>query len=224
MLRRLTFALVLLHVVARPVFSAESDTTSLRVVDLRCEYLTDPLGIDDVQPRLSWKLAAAQKDVRGKSQSAYHVLVASKRSLLDQNQGDLWDTGKIISDQSHLVRYGGKRLRARMVCWWKVRVWDESGKATTWSPTGHWSMGVLTPEEWEDAQWIGLDEDDDPGVETTDIRQANWLWYPEGNATVDAPVATRYFRRRIVLPGDRRITNAWCFFAGDDRPTPGRSQ
>jgi len=217
--RCLTFAFVLLHVVARPVFSAEPDAAPLHVVDLRCEYLTDPLGIDDVKPRLSWKLAATREDVRGKSQSAYRVLVASKRSLLDQNQGDLWDSGQVASDQSHLVRYEGKPLRSRMYCWWKVRVWDENRKATAWSPVAHWSMGLLTTEAWHNALWIGLNEKDDPGVETTDIGQANWLWYPEGKATVDAPVATRYFRRRIVLPDDRRIANAWCFFAGDDAVT-----
>lgn len=51
---------------------------------------------------------------------------------------------------------------------------------------------------------------------TSDLRDAHWLWYPEGNAAADAPIESRYFRRRFVIPGDRRISMAVCFFAGDD--------
>jgi alpha-L-rhamnosidase len=195
---------------------AMSASADLQVTDLRCEYLMDPLGIDVARPRLSWKLVAAGEKVRGKSQSAYQVLVASNRSLLSKNEGDLWDSGKVGSGRSHLVQYNGIPLSSRNDCWWKVRIWDENGKTTAWSPAAHWSMGLLTEEAWHEAQWIGMHEKEGPDIETTDIRRAKWLWYPEGNASVDAPVATRYFRRRIVLPEDRRISKAWCFFAGDD--------
>jgi len=58
--------------------------------------------------------------------------------------------------------------------------------------------------------------DKDSLADTDDLRRAHWLWYPEGNAAVDAPIETRYFRRRIVVPEDRRVTKALCFFAGDD--------
>ena len=54
-------------------------------------------------------------------------------------------------------------------------------------------------------------------VSTSDLRNAHWLWYPEGNAAVDAPIASRYFRHRLIVPEDRRVTKAWCLFAGDDR-------
>ncbi|MHC4876628.1 MAG: DUF1553 domain-containing protein [Planctomycetota bacterium] len=61
--------------------------------------------------------------------------------------------------------------------------------------------------------------DSESTADTSDLRNAHWLWYPEGNATVDAPIETRYFRRRIVIPEDRRVTQAVCFFAGDDSVT-----
>lgn len=57
---------------------------------------------------------------------------------------------------------------------------------------------------------------DQSTADTGDLRQASWLWYPEGNAAADAPIETRYFRRRVVVPDDRLVTKAWCFFAGDD--------
>ncbi|MCP4174041.1 MAG: hypothetical protein GY758_25090, partial [Fuerstiella sp.] len=200
-----------------PLAIAQGNTPGgLTATDLCCEHLVDPLGIDDLQPRLSWKLSATDEPQRGQSQSGYHVLVARSRSLLQQNQGDLWDSGRVTSDKSHLVAYAGKPLASRMECWWKVRVWNERGIPSEWSESAHWSMGLLTPTAWQNAKWIGLDQADDPGTEITDIKAASWLWYPEGNAAFDAPVETRYFRRAIVVPTDRRITRALGFCAGDD--------
>ena len=68
--------------------------------DLRCDYLVNPLGIDNVHPALSWKLASTAAGRRGLGQSAYQVLVASERSLLDQDHPDLWDSGRVESQQS----------------------------------------------------------------------------------------------------------------------------
>ena len=49
-------------------------TIDVRVDNLRCESLVDPLGIDVAQPRLGWQLRSQQ---RGQRQTAYQVLVAS---------------------------------------------------------------------------------------------------------------------------------------------------
>lgn len=120
---------------------------------LRCEYLINPLGIDAAKPRLSW---IVESDRRGWMQSAYHVLVATSPSLLEPGKADLWDSGKVASDQSTQVACAGKPLASRMRCWWKVQVWDETGKPLGWSETASWSMGLLKPEDWT-AQWIGAD-------------------------------------------------------------------
>ena len=79
-----------------------------------------------------------------------------------------------------------------------------------------WSMGLLADADWSGAAWIGCDEAGDDGVEIADVKAAQWLWFPEGNPTHDAPVATRYFRRTLSLPGGRRVVRAVAFFAGDD--------
>ena len=92
---------------------------------LRCEYLTDPLGIDEAQPRLSWVLESAD---RGQRQTAYQVIVASSAELLDADGGDLWESGKVPSDQSIHIVYAGAALQSRRRCWWKVRVWDREGR------------------------------------------------------------------------------------------------
>ncbi len=127
-----------------------SKLAAASVADLRCEYLSNPLGIDAVQPHLSWSI---DSEVRGERQTAYQILVASEPELLKKNKGDLWDSGKVISDESVCVPYAGVPLKSRAECFWKVRVWDQAGKVSDWSPPASWTMGLLRPEDWS-AKWI----------------------------------------------------------------------
>lgn len=120
------------------------------ITKLACEYMENPLGIDETKPRLSWQL---NSDERGQKQTAFHLIVASSPGKLNNNTGDLWDSGKVKSDQSVHVEYNGKPLESGIGCYWKVRVWDENGKATNWSKPAKWSMGLLLPEDWQ-AKWI----------------------------------------------------------------------
>ena len=132
----------------------------LTLTNLRCEYRVNPLGIDIVQPRLSWVL---QSNQRGQKQMAYHVLVASSRDRLDADKADLWDGGRVSSDQSVNVVYAGKPLLSYMRCFWKVRVWDKDQKVSEWSVPAMWTMGVLEKKQWQ-GKWIGytkLSEADD---------------------------------------------------------------
>ncbi len=127
----------------------------LTVEQLRCEYLDDPLGIDTPQPRLSWVLESKQ---RAEKQTAYQVVVASSEARLKSDTGDLWDSGKVTSDQTLHVGYGGKALASCQRCYWKVRVWDKDGKASAWSRPACWEMGLLSPQDWQ-GQWIGRTTD-----------------------------------------------------------------
>ena len=166
---------------------------AVEVRDLRCEYLADPLGIDVEKPRLSWMTEVRDQtvEVRGLKQTAYQVLVASTPELLAKDKGDLWDSGKVDSDQSIQVEYGspstsllrqssgqvrpGKQLESRMQCHWKVRIWDQDGKATDWSPAAAWTMGLLKQEDWQ-AKWIcwqGADTNISPWLRTSfDLPEA----------------------------------------------------
>lgn len=129
-----------------------SCSSSIQVEDLRCEYRTAPLGIDNVSPRLSWKMLDAQ-NTRGQHQSAYQLLVASSLDNLQANEGDLWDSGKQYSNQSVNVQYQGVNLTSEQLCFWKVRVWDASGKPSVWSKPAQFSMGLLHPYDWK-GDWI----------------------------------------------------------------------
>ena len=121
--------------------------------DLRCEYLAEPVGLDVCKPRLSWKLTAASPSLRGVRQRAYQILVASSPELLAKNKGDLWDSGKISTDNSLNIPFGGKPLVSRQELFWKVRVWDGNRKRTPWSEPARWEMGLLKSEDWQ-ARWV----------------------------------------------------------------------
>ncbi len=139
-------------------FSLASESF-LHPVDLRCEYLSSPLGIDVLKPRLSWKLESSGQAERGQMQSAYQILVAGTKADLAAGRGNLWDSGRILSDRNLLIAYAGKPLSSRQVCWWKVRTWDQKGSASAWSDPAQWSMGLLQQNDWS-AKWIGINGGD----------------------------------------------------------------
>jgi alpha-L-rhamnosidase len=106
-------------------------------VHLQCEYLPDPVGIDTTRPRLSWQLTAGD---RGHKQNAYHVIVATRKRLLADETGDLWDTGRVTGSLTSQIAYAGKPLKAGQTCFWKVKIWDETGRASDWSQPARWTV------------------------------------------------------------------------------------
>ena len=141
------------------VLSPTALANGLSVAQLRCEYLMNPVGIDVLQPRLSWIVCS---DERGQKQTAYRVLVASTPEKLAASEGDLWDSGTVKSDQTIHVVYAGKPLATRMRCFWKVQTWDKSGTPSAWSEPASWSMGLLKPDDWQ-ADWIAWAPDASQG-------------------------------------------------------------
>jgi alpha-L-rhamnosidase len=204
---------------AFPGFTAtmgqNNPSSALTVDDLRCEYLVNPLGIDARSPRLSWKLLAVRPDARNLKQSAYQIVVAASETAVDAGKGVLWDTGKVASDQSLHVPYGGAALTSHAACWWKVRVWDQDDHVSAWSAAARWTMGMLNASDWS-AQWIGWDGGEETENEFGDLRAASWIWNPGGTPTIGAPIGTCYFRRTVELPAGRRVRKAVFFATADD--------
>ena len=154
----------------------ENGFGSLNPIDLRCEFLVDPIGIDAVKPRLSWKLQAADPKARALSQSSYRILVASGPQLLKKDYGDLWDSGKVSSADTDLVEFRGGNLPSRQNCYWKVQAWDQNGRPSAWSKTAKWSMGLLDPSDWH-AEWIGFTAEHRPKPvdANREHRQKEWV-------------------------------------------------
>lgn len=119
---------------------------------LRCEYRDNPTAVDARWPRLSWIVVG---EGRGLRQTAYRILAASSSEKLAADQGDLWDTGRVQSDETVLVAWAGIKLPTRARVFWKVMVWDQDGKPSAWSEPA--SFGTAHPAaDWK-ADWIGYD-------------------------------------------------------------------
>jgi alpha-L-rhamnosidase len=178
------------------IFLAGYCPAEINTRNLRCEYLHDPLGIDATSPRLSWIDSSAQ---RGAKQTAYQVLVSASRKLLDQDKGDLWDTGKVPSDETAQIAYQGRPLVSREHCFWKVRVWDGEGGRGNWSPVAEWEMGLLKPADWE-AKWIEAGTSAHSTNETLVIRHATYEALEEtGVADVTAALTSQVKDNQLVL-------------------------
>jgi alpha-L-rhamnosidase len=158
----LTLLIALNSQAAAPPVPSEA-SPALTVTDLRCEYVSNPLGVDVAAPRLFWKLESSTRNER---QTAYEILASSTAGALAKDIGDLWDTGKVESDETIQIPYQGKPLKSSQQVFWKVRVWDKDGKVSAWSPEATWTMGLLDRADWH-AQWIAAER----GSETLLLRR-----------------------------------------------------
>ena len=194
------------------VLKSESSSAKLTAEYLRCEYLVNPPGIDEPSPRLSWVLLSSR---RGEVQTAYRIIAAGTEENLGRNIGDLWDTDKVLSDQTSQIAYAGKPLKSGKQCFWKVMAWDGNDQPTAWSETGFWAMGLLSPRDWRGG-WISLDVPLND-TETSVLKDSEWIWYPEGDPVKSAPVGARYFRINLTIPEGRVIDKAELTAAGDNQ-------
>ncbi|MFD9435766.1 family 78 glycoside hydrolase catalytic domain [Streptomyces sp. NPDC060002] len=168
--------------VGAPDLTAPSPLT---VATCTVERLAAPLGVDAVHPRFGWVLDSTEQQQR---QGGYRIQVSSTA----RGSGDLWDTGHVASDRQIDIAYAGKPLKSLTRCFWRVRVWDVQGRASSWSKPQWFETGLLAAaDEWS-AAFIGRP----PGP---DLSGATWIWYPEGDPASGVPAATRFFRRTFGL-------------------------
>lgn len=127
-------------------FTLSAQTT---VQQLFCENQVDPMGIDVSRPRFTWVMESA---IDGTLQVAYELEVRQGKKLI-------WSSGKVLSDQSVLVEYNGTPLQSNTAYTWQVRVWDNRGKVSGWSPVGKFHTAFFYANDWK-AKWItiGFDE------------------------------------------------------------------
>src|SRR6266852_6141586 len=114
-------------------------------VELRVDNLKTPLGIDDPAPRFSWQL---RDSARGALQTAYELMVASTTAALMQGKADVWTSGHIDSSQSMNVAYKGPAEVPGKRYYWRVKVWDATGKPYPESEISWWETGLLKDDSW----------------------------------------------------------------------------
>ncbi len=194
-------AILLASLGARSLHAAPG---AVAVDGLRCEYRVNPVGLDVKSPRLSWRLSS---DGRGQRQTASRILVASSPEGLALDRGDLWDSGRIASDETLNVGYRGQPLRSRMRVWWKVRVWDREHEPSAWSAPASWTMGLVDRSDWQ-AKWIA-----DP-ASVTNLNPTDGGVSTVKPAEASGALPGTLFRRSFALPGPVRRATAYASALG----------
>lgn len=143
------------------LLSVSASGQGLNVGELRCAYKINPVGVESTKPVLSWKVIAKDRNVM---QSAYRVLVADNLKALTNNIGNIWDSKKVNSDQSIQIPYKGKSLIAGKTYYWKIMVWDNKKRVSSWTPVSTWQMGLLAKADWKNARWIAYEKLADSNV------------------------------------------------------------
>ncbi len=162
----------------------------VNVLNLTCEWRTNPLGIDVVTPRFSWQIQSGERNT---TQTAYQVMVASSNEKLQANAADIWSTGKVYTSESVLVVYKGKPLVTGAKYFWKVKTFTNTGESA-WSEPAFFSTGLLQKTAWK-AKWIGYD------------KAAAW-----DSITQWSRLSARYFRKQFVVAGT--VKTATVYIAG----------
>lgn len=123
----------------------------LKIYDLKTEYLDNPMGIDALQPRFSWKIKSDQKNVR---QISYHLIVKEGKKTV-------YDSGVVFSQKSQRIRYQGEPLKSMQCLVWKVTVCvvgDDGEETAEPEKAAKFEMGILDAAEWK-AKWIEPEDD-----------------------------------------------------------------
>ena len=157
---------------------------AVSVNGLRVENLERPVGIDTDTPRFSWQITSGKQDVR---QTAYQIIVSD-------DQGEIWNTGKVESDQQLWLPYAGKKLQSNTACTWRVKVWTTAGESE-WSSDECFSIGLLNEGKWG-GYWIGLEK-----------------LLPGEERGMHTRMAARYLRKEFQLK-DKDIKRATAYVAG----------
>ncbi len=171
------------------VFSSScNDASSLTFLKLSCDQYTNPLGIDNPAPAFSWIIEPGVANI---SQSAYRIIVSSSPDKLAKEAGDVWDSGKVLSDASVFNKYDGLPLQPKKRYWWKVMIWDQDGNSSRWSPIQFFEMGFMENQDWKGAGYLVLNTDNRESEYR--FREAQTQRMPEAKIVTSFPVG--YFRK-----------------------------
>lgn len=163
---------------------------NISVYDLRVENMDNPLGIDVTSPRFSWKISSDKNNIL---QTGYQIIAASSIDKLNKNEGDLWNSQMVNSDERLWISYLGKPLQSNEEVFWKARVFTNKGKSK-WSSVQHFSIGLLTENQWK-GRWVGLE-----------------TMQPGEQRGLHTRLAARYLRREYSLT--QRVKRATAYVAG----------
>ncbi len=153
------------------------------IVNMRCEYLVNPIGVDVAHPRLSWQI---DDERRGAKQTAYQIFIGTDSTEVANGKGTEWTTDKINSN-SYLVKYDGKELLPFTVYFWRVDVWDKDDAKVQNIAVSKFETGMKKMSNWRGA-WI------------SDVHDVNLKPAP-------------YFRKAFKSADTKKIKSARAYIA-----------
>lgn len=123
------------------------------ITQMKVEYQTTPLALEEKCPRFSWQMVA---DANAKNcyQKAYAITVTDEQGKV------IWNSGKVANSQSLNIRYAGMELLPQTKYCWQLTVWNQDDTPSTqksWFETGLMANS-LTDDAWKGAKWIGMPE------------------------------------------------------------------
>jgi alpha-L-rhamnosidase len=152
-----------------------NDFSLVAPVELKCEYKTNPTGIDEKHPRFSW---LTKYEVCNSFQTAYRIIIALSIQSLIFKEVDIWDSGKVPSPESTLIKFTGNPLHSNKTYYWQVMIWSEKNEASSWSKPAEFSTGLFGQGEWK-AEWISHIYNEEP-KKSIGFQSGidKWIWYP----------------------------------------------
>lgn len=198
--------------------------TALNPVDLRCEHLFAPQGLNTRQPRLTWGL---EGEGRNRAQTAYRIVVGRDRAAVLEGRATHWDSGKVEGDETVLIPYAGARMKSDEILHWSVQVWDEAGLASDFAAPATFYTGLMDEADWK-ADWIAraffppggrMPPEDTPYDNPYSARPADYhrrefsLTKPVRRATIYATALGLYeLRLNGEVVGDQVLAPGWTDF------------
>lgn len=116
----------------------KSDSYGAGPVDLAVEFIREPSAVKilDAKPEYSWVLPNGKE-----FQSGYQILVSSSLTRINLNDGDVWDSGEVRSENALGIEHSGQDLKTGQTYYWKVRIWDESNRLSDYSAPQTFRLG-----------------------------------------------------------------------------------
>jgi alpha-L-rhamnosidase len=196
--------------------TAAASATDLRVLDLRADYIVEPLGLEHA-PRLSWRLEGSG---RGARQVAYRIRAAASAEALEAGPW-LWDSGEVAFDASVDVAYTGPPLASMQRVWWSVEVTDGHGAVVRSAPSW-FEAGLLAAEDWR-GEWIEAEHEDARADRLAGLR---WVWSETPlddrlhafRLDFDAP--EDLVRAEVMISGKDHLRGVWINGAASKLPRP----
>ncbi|HWB25742.1 MAG TPA: family 78 glycoside hydrolase catalytic domain [Chitinophagaceae bacterium] len=179
--------------------------SQIQITSALCENKVNPLGVALQGLHFSWEMTSAEQ---GQYQTAYQLVISSSLNKLRAGNYDVYNSAKVPSSQSIMVKAGDKTFAPAQTCYWKVCVWDKQ-KVPVWSDTHYFTTGIFEQKDWQNARWIGYEDMPDsmrvvPGIHAP---------YAEtlGNKCVQRPVIP-LLRKQFTVK--KKASKALLFITG----------